>query len=363
MKLRLLICALVSIGIASSTLAGPRLVDAAYTVITVKDPENISSAVMEAYHTVFIASELLERDMYNSIADAYRRDDIQYQDQVFQLQKRTLNKLLTESDFYLTLFADTTIQIANDGYGNSYSFFFPKGGMTALGLLPTDNIDTVENANISLSHINTIIYNLNSLLPSDLTSSSLKAFASKSTSVKPNISGGEMIIKGTDSVDAILNSLVREKAFYMNNLNEMKRYAEAVIAGQKGNREGFASCLASLDSFIGGSSIWGIRVFNGGSFKVRIGDQTKTYDMPKLSITTFNLDNDVLTNDTTIQNASTHVLKALHWIRYWAITGHAPTEDMQNISDQALLKPIFGKLSTERKMAAIKIIKGETMSH
>lgn len=364
MKLRSLVCILISIGIASSAFANQRLIDSGYTVITTNEPaDDLSWAVMNAHHTASRAYDLIAGPMFDAAINAAQGNDINYQNHVFQFQKQTLNKILAESTFYVSLFADTTIQIANDGYGNSFTFFYPKGDLATYGILQSDNIDTVENSEIALKHINTMIDNVNALFPSDILLGSMKAFASKSTSVKSSVSGGEIIIKGTDSIDAILDSLVYQRTNLMNSLMQMKKLALEGIAGRAVDSKSFDNHKQYLEYAIESACVYGMRLFNGGSLKVHLGDQTKTYDLPKLSTTTFNLDNSVLTNNRTTSSSLQNLFFSAYWIRDWTVTGHAPSFEIQNIPKQELLKPIFGKLSNEKQMTVIKMLNGELVSH
>lgn len=362
MKLRSLLCALISIGIASSVFANQRVIDAGCTVITVKDPESISWSRLAAYRTASSAYEFIEGKMLETSIQAYLKNDRNYQDKKFQMQKSRLNKMLTESMFGIKIFADTQIDIVNDGFGNSYTFFFPKINLAALGILQTDNIDTVENASVTLGHINTAIDKINAFFPSDVLLSSMKAFASKTPLSKTTVSGGEIIINGTDSVDTILLSLTSNKAFFMLNLRLMQKLAQEVIMGRAGDTKSFDKCISNLDLNLQLGSV-AAKIFNGGSFTVRDGDEVKRYDMPKLSTITFHFDNDSLTNDKTIRSSITHEVFALFWLRDWVVTGRTPTFEIQDVSSEALLETVFGKLSKEDQATVIKMINEERMSH
>lgn len=356
MKLRTLACLLVSVGsIAfSPVFAAPaQQEDVGRSVITVADADNMKWAFASASRTMSAGWDHILKSLYPTILSALWGGNLSYLDQKFQLQKRELNMILEDRVFGVTLFADTTIDVVNDGTGSSYHFFFPKLDSEGLGITEEDNIRTPESASIAAEHLNKAIQAIDAFFPMDNSPSSLKAFISNKAGLKTSLKGGVININGSKNANTILDSLVEARSTFMLYFKYMLNMSKQVASGAvQGDDERFQDLKEDVKYLIEVMDVYGMKVFNGGSVTIETDNNSRTVDMPLVNAATFGLDNANLTNEKNLVSAYYGLVDGLNWMADWTITGKTP--EMKKHSQYDLAKPVFSSLSKKERIDLIE---------
>lgn len=356
MKLRTLACLLISVGSFAfnpTFAASSQQEDVGRSVITVADADNVKWAFASASRTMSAAWDHMLKSMYPTILGAAWGGDTSYLDQKFQLHKRELNMILQDREFGITLFADTTIDVLNDGTGCSYHFYFPKMDSAGLGIQDDDNIRTAANAGIAAEHLNKAIQNINIFFPTDKSPSSLRAFITNKAALKSALKGGVININGSKNANAILDSLVDARSMFMQYFNYMLNMTKQVASGAiEGDDDTFQELKEDVKYLVEVMDVQGIKVFNGGTITVETNNTSRTVDLPVVNAATFGLDKANLTSEENVFAAYFGLVDGINWMADWTVTGTTPELKKHNQYD--LAKPVFSSLSKKEKINLIE---------
>lgn len=357
MKLRSIVCAIAALGTIAFTtgVAAQQQQDQAVTVITVSDADNIKWAQVNSQITVSSAWRHMVKKMYMNILKAAYGIDPNYEDQKFQVQKRKLDKILSESTYDVTLFSGTTIEVQNDGQGNSYSFTFPNTDLAGLGISEDDNIATPDAAATAAQDIQTAINNIETMFPADSSIGSLKAFAHKKPVLNASINGGVITINGSDNARALLDGLSDDHYIFMYYLTHMLDMAKDAAAGTgQVDDETFQDYKFTLDYFVHIADVYGMNIFNGGNMQVTVDNVTRTYETPVVSSSTFGLDGANLNDQQSVYDAFYGLIDGLNWMGEWMVTGKTPS--LKKVDKYDLARPVFSTLTRQEKMDMMKLL-------
>lgn len=297
--------------------------------------DNAKAIVYSSYETLYQLNTLLKNlsaIATNAASGTHSAAQLQIIDQKFQNDKKELERMLSQqTPVSFMAFNDNEISIdmKDDGNGNHLIFNLPKMDVQDLNL-NNDSLTSVENAELSVTHITQAIDRINNMLPSSVSTSQLKPFV-MTKSENPPHSVNQFEVSATEDSHAILQSLVSLHDLLVKNLTAMLKTANDAAHGthtmtELGNLDTtFQAQVNDLERTLKTSSYFGnIKGFN--DTRLTMVDDRK-YHFIKLDMATFNLSKDNLSNAGDAETALLHLNNAFAWISDWTITG---TSDYAN---------------------------------
>ncbi|KTD65890.1 hypothetical protein [Legionella spiritensis] len=251
----------------------------------------------------------------------------------FQAKKYKLEKILQKSKLNIGLLflTEITIDILNDGHGNHLMFHLPTIKFDDLFM---SQIDTVENANATISVLTDLITKIDGVLPSDTSYEALVKFTNPEAT--PQIDSNDfsrLTMTHTEDSQTILTSLVELKGDVIDSLNTMLNLAKIAASGKHSNEEmdklhdafGYQVSSFMFNTLFNPDhiSIGKINVFNDVTLNFQMAGKVHEYFFPKVDLASLKLDTDISNLDDLITYVE-HLSLALNWIGDWIVTGNTP---------------------------------------
>lgn len=318
--------------------------------VSFSDTEQAKWMVYEAFlllHKIHKKNEALIQFAIKALDKSRSPSEIYDLNLKFQATKQLLEETLNAKNFiYLRIFDQlVTIEINDDGNGNSLFFDLPKTTLESLGIAD-DDLSSLDSVNDAIIHLQNAINTIDELFPLDNSETQLKRFALK-TGSKETQEMNTFYMSSFEDSKKLLSALVVAHANIKDQLIGLMALADKAAATPSPKEldmldQEFQELKYELaTTFIFGFPLHQLKLFNDSMLTFQTQGATRNYQFTKLDLTVLNIENDSILDFNSTFDTIEHLAYVYTWIRDWLISGDtpfAPSEFKFTKKDLARLK-------------------------